>query len=450
MLDSQGNLTASTAAIILAIKSGTGAPGSTLTGTATRNAVAGVATFSGLSIAKAATGYKLTAQAASLPDADSVAFDEAVGALAAGNTTISASPSSIPADSSSTSTITVHARDANDNALTGGGAAVVLATTLGTLGAVRDNGDGTYSATLTAGLTSGSALVTGTIAGAAIGNPATVTVQAQQASVVVDSGTPAAQTQATGITVTFHTDDANATFECSLDSAPSAACTSPYPRSGLADGQHELRIHAVNGNPTNPDATINWTIDTQAPTVAFSTAPGPYSKNGSEPLVATASDATTTVGSVTFRYGANAAACTTGSLIFTDTGAPYSTIWTTPADGTYVVCAIATDSVGKTAQANASVIVDQTSLRRHLPGRRDDRRPGSLRARFGRAACDRDGRDQPRRHGGVPRRRDLDRDGSARAVRRDLEHRRRRPDDARRRDHRPRGQHDDADAARHP
>src|SRR4029077_15654322 len=33
----------------------------------------------------------------------------------------------------------------------------------------------------------------------------------------------------------------------------------------------------------------------------------------------------------------------------------------TPADGTYVVCAIATDSVGKTAQANASVTVDQTA-----------------------------------------------------------------------------------------
>ena len=66
-------------------------------------------------------------------------------------------------------------------------------------------------------------------------------------------------------------------------------------------------------------------------------------------------------GSVTFRYGANAAACTTGTLIFTDTGAPYSTTWTTPADGTYVVCAIATDSVGKTAQANATVTVDQTA-----------------------------------------------------------------------------------------
>ena len=361
MLDAHNNLTSSTAPVSLAIKSGTGALGATLAGTASRNAVAGVATFNDLSIAKAATGYRLTAQSTGLADADSAAFDETVGALAAGHTTISASPSAIDADGSSTSTITVRARDANDNGLTGGGATVVLSTTLGTLGSVSDNGDGTYSATLTAGLTSGSAQVTGTINGSTIGNPTTVTFQPQPTSVVVDTGAPPAQTQSTGITVAFHSDDTNATFACSLDGEPFAACTSPTTRSGLADGAHTLRIHAVNGNGANPDATIAWTIDTQAPNVSFTTVPGPYTKNASELLVASASDATTAVGNVTFRYGANAAACTTGTIIFTDTGAPFSTTWTTPADGTYVVCAIATDSVGKTAQANASVTVDQTA-----------------------------------------------------------------------------------------
>ena len=361
LLDAHNNLTSSTALVSLAIKSGTGALGATLAGTAGRNGVAGIATFNDLSIAKAATGYRLTAQSTGLSGADSAPFDETVGALAAGHTTISASPSAIDADGSSTSAITVRARDANDNGLTGGGATVVLSSTLGTLGSVSDNGDGTYSATLTAGLTSGSAQVTGTINGSTIGNPATVTLQPQQTSVVVDTGAPPAQTQATGITVTFHSDDTNATFECSLDGEPFAACTSPTTRGGLADGAHTLRIHAVNGNGTNPDATIAWTIDTQAPNVSFTTVPGPYTKNASELLVVSASDATTAVGSVTFRYGANAAACTTGTLIFTDTGAPYSTTWTTPADGTYVVCAIATDSVGKTAQANASVTVDQTA-----------------------------------------------------------------------------------------
>ena len=361
LLDAHNNLTSSTASVSLAIKSGTGALGATLAGTASRNAVAGVATFNDLSITKAATGYRLTAQSTGLAGADSATFDETVGALAAGHTTISASPSAIDADGASTTTITVRARDANDNGLTGGGATVVLSSTLGTLGSVSDNGDGTYSATLTAGLTSGSAQVTGTINGSTIGNPATVTFQPQPTSVVVDTGAPPAQTQSTGITVTFHSDDTNATFACSLDGEPFAACTSPTTRSGLADGAHTLRIHAVNGNGTNPDATIAWTIDTQAPNVAFTTVPGPYTKNASELLVASASDATTAVGNVTFRYGANAAACTTGTLIFTDTGAPYSATWTTPADGTYVVCAIATDSVGKTAQANATVTVDQTA-----------------------------------------------------------------------------------------
>ena len=151
LLDAHNNLTSSTASVSLAIKSGTGALGATLAGTASRNAVAGVATFNDLSIAKAATGYRLTAQSTGLAGADSAPFDETVGALAAGHTTISASPSAIDADGSSTSTITVRARDANDNGLTGGGATVVLSSTLGTLGSVSDNGDGTYSATLTAG-----------------------------------------------------------------------------------------------------------------------------------------------------------------------------------------------------------------------------------------------------------------------------------------------------------
>ena len=71
--------------------------------------------------------------------------------------TISASPTSIPADGSSTSMITVQIKDASGTAVTEGGDAVELATTAGTLSAVTDNGDGTYTATLTAGSTAGTA-----------------------------------------------------------------------------------------------------------------------------------------------------------------------------------------------------------------------------------------------------------------------------------------------------
>jgi hypothetical protein len=60
--DASGQLASSfTGNVTLAIAAGTGSPGATLTGTKTVAAVAGVATFSGLSIDKAASNYKLTA-----------------------------------------------------------------------------------------------------------------------------------------------------------------------------------------------------------------------------------------------------------------------------------------------------------------------------------------------------------------------------------------------------
>src|SRR5439155_12923639 len=55
-----------------------GGPG-TLSGTVTMNAVGGVATFSGLSIATVGTGYKLHADDGSLTAADSAAFNITAG-----------------------------------------------------------------------------------------------------------------------------------------------------------------------------------------------------------------------------------------------------------------------------------------------------------------------------------------------------------------------------------
>ena len=88
--------------------------------------------------------------------------------------TITASPTSILADGTTTSTITVQLKDANGNNLTTSGGVVALTTTLGTLGAVTDNGDGTYTATLTSASTAGTATISGTLAGSAITDTATV------------------------------------------------------------------------------------------------------------------------------------------------------------------------------------------------------------------------------------------------------------------------------------
>ncbi len=88
--------------------------------------------------------------------------------------TISASPASIAADGSSTTTITVQLKDAAGNDLTTGGDTVVLSTNLGSLGSVTDNGNGRYSATLTSGTTPGTATISGTLNAVAMSNIASV------------------------------------------------------------------------------------------------------------------------------------------------------------------------------------------------------------------------------------------------------------------------------------
>jgi adhesin/invasin len=364
VLDAHGNLTASGTGVTVGIKSGTGATGATLAGTATRSAVNGVATFDDLAIAKAGTGYVLTAGASGVTAADSTSFDVATGAASAAHTTIAASPTSINADGTSgTSTVTVQARDAFDNAVASGGATVALATSRGSLSGVTDNGDGTYTATLTATGQSGTATVTGTLNGSAIGHPAAVMLVPPVPVAAIDGGVASSPTSATTATFTFHSpnDDGNTTFECSLDGAAFSACTSPATVTGLADGGHTFRVHGVNANGPGSNVSQSWTVDTTGPTTTLTTAPGAYSNHATEPLAATATDATTSVAAVDFRYATSAATCPSGTLVSTDTTPPYTASWTLPADGSYVICAVATDAVGNTGTAaTSSVVVDQT------------------------------------------------------------------------------------------
>lgn len=131
--------------------------------------------------------YTATLTASTAPDTATVTgtvngetiADEAVVAFVPGTpsgatSTIDASPTSIQADGESTSTITVRLRDAEGNELTAGGADVALSTSAGTLGAVEDGGDGTYSAILTSSTTPEEATVTGTVNGEEIEDQATV------------------------------------------------------------------------------------------------------------------------------------------------------------------------------------------------------------------------------------------------------------------------------------
>jgi hypothetical protein len=77
---------------------------------------------------------------------------------------VSAAPASIPNDGATSSTITVQLRDSQLNDITSGGDTVTLFTDLGILSGVTDNGDGTYTATLTSD-TTGLATISGTVNG---------------------------------------------------------------------------------------------------------------------------------------------------------------------------------------------------------------------------------------------------------------------------------------------
>lgn len=124
LVDAQGNLaTASTAAVSLSL--GTNPGGATLSGEATVNAVAGVATFSGLSLNQAGTGYTLVAASAGLPVVASAAFDVIPGAPA--TLTFVTQPTNTVAGDAISPAVQVEVRDALGNLVTNASTQVTLA-----------------------------------------------------------------------------------------------------------------------------------------------------------------------------------------------------------------------------------------------------------------------------------------------------------------------------------
>ena len=62
-------------------------------------------------------------------------------------------------------------------------------------------------------------------------------------------------------TFEFSSDDPTATFECDMDAAGWAGCTSPKTYTGLAEGSHTFQVRAGDGQNTDPTpATHTWEI----------------------------------------------------------------------------------------------------------------------------------------------------------------------------------------------
>jgi Big-like domain-containing protein len=170
----------------------------------------------------------------------------------------------------------------------------------------------------------------------------------------ISSG-PSGLTASFDATFSFTSDEAGSTFECSLDGAAFASCTSPTSYAGLADGAHTFSVQATDQwTNTDPNpASHSWTIDAIAPNVSL---PDPGSPvRGTISLSPFADDGT----------GSGVATLIVQrSPVGTGTWTTIGTSWNTTsvADGTYDLRARATDNAGNAASSGLrTVTVDNTA-----------------------------------------------------------------------------------------
>ena len=151
------------------------------------------------------------------------------------------------------------------------------------------------------------------------------------------TSTPANPTNSTAPSFSF-TGEAGTTFQCSLDGAAFAGCTSPKAYSGLAAGSHTFQVRQTDaaGN-TGPAASYTWTIDTTAPTAPSITSNPPALSNSTS-----ASFSFTGEAGATF-------ACQLDGGGFTPCTTPKS--YSSVADGSHTFQVRQTDAAGNTGPA---------------------------------------------------------------------------------------------------
>ncbi|MGZ4308066.1 MAG: Ig-like domain-containing protein [Gaiellaceae bacterium] len=164
----------------------------------------------------------------------------------------------------------------------------------------------------------------------------------------IDSG-PSGLTNDSTPTFTFST-DFGTSFECRVDAAAFAACSSPYTTAVLTDGAHTFEVRAIAGGRVDPTpASRSFTVDTVAPQTTIDSGPsGPT--NDSTPTFTFSSSE----GGSTFQ-------CRVDSGSFAACSSPYTTATLT--DGAHTFEVRATDPAGNTdlTPASRSFTVDATA-----------------------------------------------------------------------------------------
>ena len=157
----------------------------------------------------------------------------------------------------------------------------------------------------------------------------------------ISSG-PSGTVASTGATLAFTADDAQATFECKLDSAAWQACTSPRALTGLAQGAHTFRVRATDaaGNVDATDAVRTWTVDTVAPSTTIGSGPSGLTATGSASFGFSSSETGSTF------------ECRVDAGQWQSCASPHALA--AVADGDHVFAVRATDGAGNTDQTEAT------------------------------------------------------------------------------------------------
>jgi uncharacterized protein (TIGR03382 family) len=157
----------------------------------------------------------------------------------------------------------------------------------------------------------------------------------------------------------FESNNASATFECSLDGAAFAACSNPATFSALTDGTHTLAVRARAGGQVDPTpATWTWRVDTTAPAAPVITAPADGTTIGTAtPDVRGTAEPKSTVAVTIDGQPA-------GTAVADASGAWQLTVSSPLASGAHTASAVATDAAGNASAPSADThfTVDLTAL----------------------------------------------------------------------------------------
>lgn len=157
---------------------------------------------------------------------------------------------------------------------------------------------------------------------------------------------PSGTTRKTSASFSFTSNDPTATFACSLDGGPLAACTSPTTYTGLNTATHAFAVYAFEGDTADATgATRIWSVDTTSPPVASLSVPSEVATGNPTLLDASGSHDPYDAPIVDYKWDL-------GSGSFTlDTGVYPTTSATFDFPGPVTVRVQVTNSLGQTAIA---------------------------------------------------------------------------------------------------